>query len=129
MKTCPVCKSGAFDDAEVCYGCLHQFKSQQLVGQKESAAKTKTASSESLPLANRSRSFSRSEIKIPVVMPDSCKEKRHSNTQENKTERNTHDIVVEIRLSGVDVCRVGELLEEPVRGNHVRKSLQSVKAS
>ena len=25
MKTCPVCKAGAFDDAEVCYGCLHRF--------------------------------------------------------------------------------------------------------
>lgn len=25
MKTCPICKAGAFDDAEVCYGCLHRF--------------------------------------------------------------------------------------------------------
>lgn len=25
MKTCPVCRAGAFDDAEVCYGCLHRF--------------------------------------------------------------------------------------------------------
>ena len=25
MKTCPVCKAVAFDDAAVCYGCLHDF--------------------------------------------------------------------------------------------------------
>ena len=26
MKTCPICLSGAFDDALVCYGCLHRFE-------------------------------------------------------------------------------------------------------
>ena len=25
MKTCPVCQSVAFDDAELCYGCMHRF--------------------------------------------------------------------------------------------------------
>lgn len=25
MKTCPVCRAVAFDDALVCYGCLHRF--------------------------------------------------------------------------------------------------------
>ena len=25
MKTCPVCCAVAFDDASVCYGCLHRF--------------------------------------------------------------------------------------------------------
>ena len=25
MKTCPVCQAVAFDDAAVCYGCLHRF--------------------------------------------------------------------------------------------------------
>lgn len=25
MKTCPICHARAFDDAEVCYGCLHRF--------------------------------------------------------------------------------------------------------
>ena len=25
MKTCPICGAGAFDDAKVCYGCLHRF--------------------------------------------------------------------------------------------------------
>ena len=25
MKTCPVCHAVAFDDAELCYGCLHRF--------------------------------------------------------------------------------------------------------
>lgn len=28
MKVCPVCKAGAFDDAQVCYGCMHKFTSQ-----------------------------------------------------------------------------------------------------
>lgn len=25
MKTCPVCNSIAFDDATMCFGCLHEF--------------------------------------------------------------------------------------------------------
>lgn len=25
MKTCPICGSRAFDDAEVCFGCLHRY--------------------------------------------------------------------------------------------------------
>ncbi len=25
MKTCPVCRARTFEDAEVCYGCLHRF--------------------------------------------------------------------------------------------------------
>lgn len=25
MKTCPVCQARTFEDAEVCYGCLHRF--------------------------------------------------------------------------------------------------------
>lgn len=25
MKTCPVCKAVAFDDARICYGCLHRY--------------------------------------------------------------------------------------------------------
>lgn len=29
MKTCPVCQAKAFDDAEVCYGCLHRFESER----------------------------------------------------------------------------------------------------
>lgn len=29
MKICPVCHSGAFDDAKVCYGCLHRFESDE----------------------------------------------------------------------------------------------------
>ena len=26
MKTCPVCKSNCFDDMDVCFGCLHDFR-------------------------------------------------------------------------------------------------------
>lgn len=26
MKTCPVCQAKAFDDAEVCYGCMHRYE-------------------------------------------------------------------------------------------------------
>ena len=30
MKVCPVCGAKAFDDAAVCYGCLHRFGSGDL---------------------------------------------------------------------------------------------------
>lgn len=30
MKVCPVCGAKAFDDAAVCYGCLHRFGSDDL---------------------------------------------------------------------------------------------------
>ena len=29
MKTCPICHSGAFDDARICYGCLHRFTDEE----------------------------------------------------------------------------------------------------
>ena len=25
MKTCPICHAVAFDDAAICYGCMHPF--------------------------------------------------------------------------------------------------------
>lgn len=31
MKVCPVCKSRCFDDMDVCYGCLHDFKKESQV--------------------------------------------------------------------------------------------------
>ena len=30
MRVCPVCHARAFDDAEVCYGCMHRFSSKEL---------------------------------------------------------------------------------------------------
>ncbi len=36
MKECPICKAGSFDDAEVCYGCLHRFEPGE--GAKAAAA-------------------------------------------------------------------------------------------
>lgn len=38
MKACPVCGARAFDDAEVCYGCLHQFGSEDAQGLAQVAA-------------------------------------------------------------------------------------------
>lgn len=29
MKQCPICHSLAFDDAATCYGCLHEFNSDE----------------------------------------------------------------------------------------------------
>lgn len=29
MKQCPICHSLAFDDATTCYGCLHEFASDE----------------------------------------------------------------------------------------------------
>ena len=31
MRVCPVCHARAFDDAEVCYGCLHRFSGKEPV--------------------------------------------------------------------------------------------------
>ena len=31
MKTCPVCQAKAFDDATICYGCLHRFEDEEIV--------------------------------------------------------------------------------------------------
>ena len=31
MKVCPVCQAKAFDDAKVCFGCLHEFERQDAV--------------------------------------------------------------------------------------------------
>ena len=31
MKTCPICHSGAFDDAQICYGCLYRFADEKPV--------------------------------------------------------------------------------------------------
>lgn len=30
MKECPICKAIAFDDARICYGCLHRFEEEAL---------------------------------------------------------------------------------------------------
>ena len=32
MKTCPICRAVAFDDAAVCFGCLHEFTPDDEVG-------------------------------------------------------------------------------------------------
>lgn len=32
MKVCPVCGAGAFDDADVCFGCLHRYDEQAARG-------------------------------------------------------------------------------------------------
>lgn len=29
MKTCPVCQAKAFDDAAICYGCMHRFNEEK----------------------------------------------------------------------------------------------------
>ena len=29
MKTCPICHAVAFDDAQICYGCLHRFDAEE----------------------------------------------------------------------------------------------------
>ncbi|MEG1166655.1 MAG: hypothetical protein RSD93_01200, partial [Gordonibacter sp.] len=32
MKTCPVCHARTFDDAEVCYGCMHRYEGEAMCG-------------------------------------------------------------------------------------------------
>ena len=36
MKTCPVCGAKAFDDMDVCYGCLHRFDEKRSVASPNS---------------------------------------------------------------------------------------------
>lgn len=31
MKVCPICNARAFDDAVMCYGCLHRFNGEEPV--------------------------------------------------------------------------------------------------
>jgi hypothetical protein len=38
MKTCPVCKAVAFDDALVCFGCMHRYDSQETDGSPQESA-------------------------------------------------------------------------------------------
>lgn len=45
MKICPVCSARSFDDAELCFGCLHPFGPQDEPGFQVQAK----ASSENLP--------------------------------------------------------------------------------
>ena len=47
MKTCPVCRAVAFDDAEVCFGCMHRFEE----GAAEPNPEPEPVASESTPPA------------------------------------------------------------------------------
>lgn len=44
MKVCPVCKARSFDDAQVCYGCLHKFTQQEMNVYQESRPAVQTSS-------------------------------------------------------------------------------------
>ena len=51
MKVCPVCHARAFDDAEVCYGCMHRFSGKEPVaapmsGDAHKGGAVKTSSQE-----------------------------------------------------------------------------------
>lgn len=48
MKTCPVCNARAFDDMDVCYGCLHRFDEAPKDTPGLSAAPLKTDGEERL---------------------------------------------------------------------------------
>ena len=51
MKTCPVCGSRSFDDAGVCYGCLHRFEGSASASNE--GIRDVARPSESNPLAGR----------------------------------------------------------------------------
>lgn len=46
MKTCPICKAVAFDDATVCYGCMHRFgeEPERLLPDSETRADVRAVS-------------------------------------------------------------------------------------
>lgn len=39
MKVCPVCNSRCFDDMDICYGCMHNFKNEKEVKSMKSTKK------------------------------------------------------------------------------------------
>lgn len=45
MKTCPICGARAFDDAEVCFGCLHRY------GEEPAEPRPKVAAPGVVPVA------------------------------------------------------------------------------
>lgn len=59
MQTCPVCSAVSFEDATVCYGCLHRFK------QSDSKESPKEDSSTSAP----SPSFESASASVPAPAP------------------------------------------------------------
>lgn len=42
MKTCPVCSAKAFDDARICYGCMHSFEAESHKKEEPSPLDTTT---------------------------------------------------------------------------------------
>lgn len=57
MKECPICQAVAFDDAKICYNCLHHYcdqsapppSSEQGVCPEQSAASSQDISSQNVP--------------------------------------------------------------------------------
>ena len=34
MKICPICKAATFDDAGICFGCMHRFEDEEASGEQ-----------------------------------------------------------------------------------------------
>ena len=62
MKTCPVCEAVAFDDAAICYGCMHRFAETDVVEEFDAAG---------LPIA--SAKLDSDSLPDGVGMPDAAK--------------------------------------------------------
>lgn len=56
MKTCPICNAKAFDDAAVCYGCLHRFeKDGESDDRRQQPREGESANDRQLPCEDLSR--------------------------------------------------------------------------
>lgn len=71
MKTCPVCKSGAFDDAKVCYGCLHQFTEEDS-RTDEQVRERAVAPAHEKKISPSTKVAAEKEFVIRIQFPEAC---------------------------------------------------------
>lgn len=79
MKTCPVCKARAFDDAQVCYGCLHKFSQQEMASHQEFPAASQTVQVGNLAGSATVRPA------VSVHAPEAQSQEREGDHVENRT--------------------------------------------
>ncbi len=79
MKTCPACQSVAFNDAQVCYGCMHPFG-------KELYDATKDAEGQNCPTE-----FALMDPVLPVE--DECANKLRTQDEEQTPQQHASELI------------------------------------
>lgn len=73
MKTCPTCGARAFDDAEVCFGCLHRYGEEAARPATGPTPPVSAMSSVSTPGPPSASAGSRCPAMRPEVSPERAK--------------------------------------------------------